>query len=102
MQYCKHHTKMITRSQQYRPTQKIAWPCPWHNPLCLEIWKLNKHVYNTFIPFYSRTQEDFFCEVWACALWDVANGNMVGDVLFGDDVDYQFNYEYGMGMTPIP
>src|ERR1700737_3792701 len=72
--------------------------------LVIHLAQKSKHIIKMFTihPFSSLSQcmRGHFCKIWACAMRDVANCDMVGDILLGDYVDYHPKARIWNGSDP--
>ena len=72
--------------------------------LVIHFAQKSKHIIKMFtihpFSFLSQCMRGHFRKIWACAMRDVANCDMVGDILFGDYVDYHTKARIWNGSDP--
>lgn len=72
--------------------------------LVIHLIQKPQHIIKMFtihpFSFLSQCMRRDFCEIRACAMRDVANYDMVGDILFGDNVDYHSKARIWNGSDP--
>src|ERR1700738_132312 len=72
--------------------------------LVIHLAQKSKHIIKMFtihpFSFLSQCMRGHFCEIRACAMRDVANCDMICDIMLGDNVDYHSKARIWNGSDP--
>ena len=73
-------------------------------PLIIHLAQKSKHIMKMFainaFPFLSQCMRGYFCEIWACAMWDIAKCDKVCDILLENNIHYHSKVWIWNGSDP--